>query len=112
MEKKYRDYFRYLDKFELDVISEEEARSIREGIRLQLESLNLEMIRRIIVIVGLMVCACVFLAAGLVSSVVWNYLVAAVFGIGVVVLCQGYKTKSLAARTMNEYIDKFSRMQY
>lgn len=110
MEKRYRDYFRYLDKFELDVISEEEASSIRDGIRLQLNSLNLEMIRALIIVLALLICTCIFLSIGLSNMNVADLCIAAAFGVATAVCSIRYKDMSQTSKAMNHYIDKFSKM--
>lgn len=110
MEKRYRDYFRYLDKFELDVISEEEASSIRDGIRLQLNSLNLEMIRALIIALAFLICTCIFLSIGLSNMNVFDLVCAAVMGVIAAVSSVRYRSMSDTSNKMNQYIDKFSRI--
>ena len=108
MEKRFRDYLRHLDKLDFDVISEEEIWEEREGLELKLTEIHQEMMRLLIPMMALIVCACIFLAAAFGNFFIGSFICAAVMALAAVCLGFKYRTLVKVVRQLCIYIDKLT----
>ena len=110
MEKRFRDYIRHLEKLDFEVLSDEEIITEREGILLQITVLHQSMLRSLVAAIGMLVCACIFLAAGFVHFFVVSYVLAAVFAICAVCFGMRFKSAAFVMNTLYTFVDKLSRL--
>ncbi|MBQ4486539.1 MAG: hypothetical protein II936_05990 [Oscillospiraceae bacterium] len=108
MEKRFRDYLRHLDKLDFDVISEEEIWEEREGLELKLTEIHQEMMRLLIPMMVLIVCTCIFLAAGFGNFFIGNFTCAAVMALAAVYIGLKYRTLVKVVKQLCIYIDKLT----
>ena len=108
MEKRFRDYLRHLDKLDFDVISEEEIWEEREGLELKLTEIHQEMVRILIPMMALLICACIFLAAAFGNFFIGSFACAAVLALAVVYLAYKYRTLVKVVKHLCVYIDKLT----
>ena len=106
MEKRQRDYIRHLEKLDFDVISEEEIWEERERLELKLTEIHQEMIRLLIPTMTILVCTCIFLAFGLYSFSVFEFVAAALMAIALLVLIKRYNEYSDVSKKLESYVDK------
>ena len=108
MEKRFRDYLRHLDKLDFDVISEEEIWEEREGLELKLTEIHQEMMRLLIPMMALIVCACIFLAAAFENFFVGSFIAAAVMALAAAYIGLKYRTLVNVVKQLCIYIDKLT----
>ncbi|MBE5827223.1 MAG: hypothetical protein E7307_11355 [Butyrivibrio sp.] len=108
MEKRLRDYLRHLEKLDFEVISEEEIWEERERLELRLTEIHQEMMRLLLPMMALVICACIFLAAGFVNFFIGSFVAAAVMAVCAAWIGLRYKTMSDAVKKICVYIDKLT----
>ncbi len=108
MEKKFRDYFRHLEKLDFDVISEEEIWEEREGLELRLSEIHREMVRILIPMAAFLICASIFLSAGFNGFFVGNFVLAAVMALGAAFTALRYKNMSDMVRQLSAFMEKLT----
>jgi len=108
MEKRLRDYLRHLEKLDYDVISEEEIWEEREGLELRLTEIHQEMVRLLIPMSALLICACIFLGEALNSFSIVQFIAAGVTGLLLLYLALKYKTLFGVTRQLCAYVDKLT----
>lgn len=106
MEKRLREYLRHLERLDYDVMSEEELILERDELEMKITEMHHEMIRLLIPMTGLGVCACIFLAAAFIHPFIGSYVASFIMCIGVIVLGVRYKTFRDSIRLMSITIDK------
>ncbi len=108
MEKRFRDYLRHLDKLDFDVISEEEIWEEREGLELKLTEIHQELLRILIPMMALLICASIFLAAGFANFFVGNFVAAAVMALGSAYLALQYSSLFKVVKKLRAFSDKLT----
>ncbi len=108
MEKRLRDYLRHLEKLDFEVISEEEIWEERERLELRLTEIHQEMMRLLLPMMALVICACIFLAVGFVNFFVGSFVAAGAMAVCAAWIGLRYRTMSDAAKKMCVYIDKLT----
>ena len=108
MEKRFRDYFRHLEKLDFDVISEEEVWEEREGLELRLTEIHQEMMRILVILAAFLVCACIFLAAAFNGFFIGNFIGAGVAALAALLLAGKYKGFSDMVKKLNIFVDKLT----
>ena len=106
MEKRFRDYLRHLEKLDLDIITEEEVREERRKLGLELTEIHNAMIRTLIPMMGTLICASIFLAAGFGNMFIGNFICAALAGAVFIWLLVSFRTLSEEDRQLRAFIDK------
>ena len=111
MEKRFREYIRHFEKLDYDVLSEEEIQGERAGLQLEIGMLHQEMVRCLIAVMGLLICACIFLSAALGTASVLHYICAAVMGLSAAVLSLSYRKLGEMIRKLSSFADRLSKLQ-
>lgn len=111
MEKRFREYIRHFEKLDYDVLSEEEIINEREGLIMEIGMLHQEMIRCLIAVMGLLVCACIFLSAALGTTSYVHYICAAVMGLAAAVLSTSYRKLGDIVKKLSVYADKLAQIR-
>ena len=110
MEKRFRDYLKHFEKLDYDVLSDEEIADEKSNLELKTGFLHREMVRLLMIAMGLFVSACIFLATALTSNSVIAYILAVCL-----VLFAGYVTlmyRGIGAvmKQLESYIDKLTML--
>ncbi|RKM60966.1 MULTISPECIES: hypothetical protein [unclassified Butyrivibrio] len=110
MEKRFRDYIRHFEKLDFDVLSEEEVDQEKEEIGLHVDILQHEMLRKIIVTMGIFVCACVIFAAGIIANVLFVDIIGIAIFIGGIVMAFSYKESKDVMGKLCVFVDKLTML--
>ena len=108
MEKRFRDYFRHLEKLDFDVISEEEIWEEREGLELRLTEIHQEMMRILVLLSAFLISACIFLAAAFNGFYIGNFIGAGVSALAALFLTRKYKEFSDMVKKLCIFVDKLT----
>ncbi len=108
MEKRLRDYLRHLEKIDYDLMTEEEVWEEREMLQLRLQEIHQEMVRILIPMVGILICACIFLAAGFENMFVGDFACSGLMAIIFIWLLIKYKNFKDSVKQLCAYIDRLT----
>ncbi|WP_026516357.1 hypothetical protein [Butyrivibrio sp. MC2021] len=111
MEKRFREYIRHFEKLDYDVLSEEEIRAERQGIQLEISMLHQDMVRCLIAVMGLLICACIFLSAALGTASWVHYICAAVMALATAFLSLSYRKLGDIVKKLSGYADKLAQIR-
>ena len=78
MEKRFREYLKHFEKLDYDVLSEEEINDEKGNLELKTGLLHRELVRLLMIIMGLLICASIFLSTALSCGNILCYVLAAV----------------------------------
>lgn len=110
MEKRFRDYIRHFEKLDFDVLSEEEVEQEKEEIGLHVDILQHEMLRKLVVTMGIFICACIIFSAGIIA----NVLVVDIIGIAIficgIVMAFSFKESKDAMTKLCVFVDKLTML--
>jgi uncharacterized membrane protein len=110
MEKRFREFLKHFEKLDYDVLSEEEIQDERANLQVKTDILHQELVRILIGIVGVLICCCIFLAQGLVSSNMICYILAAVLGVFAAYMSIKYRTIAVVIRKLEAFVDKLTML--
>ncbi len=108
MEKRFREYLKHFEKMDYDVLSEEEIQDEKTNLQLKTSVLHQEMVRILIVIMSLLICACVFLSLGLATGNIIGYICAAVMAIAILFFSMQYSSIAKIMKKLDSYVDKLT----
>ncbi len=108
MEKRFRDYLKHFEKLDYDVLSDEEIQDEKSNLELKTAILHRELMRILVVIVGLFICASIFLTTGLGTGSVVCYCVAAVMGLCTVYFIVRYRSVAYILKKLDMFVDKLT----
>ena len=110
MEKRFRDFLRHLDKLDWDVLSEEELREEREGIKLHIDVINHEMLKCILIFSALLICASILLSACFISKSSLCFMFAVAFGVGSGLFVKEYFKNRDTINRLYSFADKIAHL--
>ena len=110
MEKRFRDYLKHFEKLDYDVLSDEEISDEKSNLELKTALLHRELVRLLIIIVGFLICAAIFLSTALVSGNLICYILAAATALFAAYISLQYKGIDTVIRQLDGYIDKLTML--
>ena len=110
MEKRFRDYLKHFEKLDYDVLSDEEIADEKSNLELKTGFLHREMMRLLIIAMGLFVCACIFLSGGLVGGGVVSYVLTGVMALLACYISLQYRGIGMVMKQLEIYIDKLTML--
>ncbi|MBQ3795809.1 MAG: hypothetical protein II842_05925 [Butyrivibrio sp.] len=108
MEKRFRDYLKHFEKLDYDILSDEEIRDERGNLELKTAILHRELIRLLVIIIGLIICASIFFSAALTSGNLICYVLAAIAAVFSAYTSSSYKGINSVLRQLEGYADKLT----
>ena len=110
MEKRFRDYLKHFEKLDYDVLSVEEISDEKGNLELKTAILHRELVRLLIIIVGFLVCAAIFLSTALASGNLICYILAAATALFSAYVSIQYKGIDGIIRQLEVYVDKLTML--
>ncbi len=110
MEKRFREYLKHFEKLDYDVLSDEEISDEKGNLELKTAILHREMIRILIIIIGFLVCAAIFLATALTSGSLICYILAALTALFSAYMSIQYRGIGGVIRQLEVYVDKLTML--
>ena len=108
MEKRFREYLKHFEKLDYDVLSDEEIMDEKTNLQVKTTMLHQELVRILIGIVGILICACVFLSAGFISGNIISYVLAGVCAALVCYMSMMYKVIAGVIKKLEMFVDKLA----
>ena len=110
MEKRFRDFLKHFEKLDYDVLSDEEIADEKSNLELKTSFLHREMMRLLVLAMGLFVCACIFLSAALTGNSIILYVLAACMALFACYVTLQYRGISTVMKQLEVYIDKLTML--
>ena len=95
-------------ELDFETITDEEKKMERDGLLLQINVLHMSMVRHLIVMMGLLLCASIFLSHGLSGLSLLQFIFAAAFGAASLVALAAYKSIDSMIKQLYTYVDKLA----
>ncbi|WP_029231560.1 hypothetical protein [Butyrivibrio sp. VCB2006] len=108
MEKRFREYLKHFEKLDYDVLSDEEIQDEKSNLELKMTILHQELVRILIVMIGMLICTCIFLANGLCGSNLICLILAVVTGLCVICAAILYKSIAGVIKKLDMFVDKLT----
>ena len=108
MEKRFREYLKHFEKMDYDVLSEEEIQNEKINLQLKTTILHQEMVRIMVMIIGFMICMCIFLSLGMATGNVIGYICAGVMFLVMLINYYQYRTILNIMKKLESFVDKLS----
>lgn len=108
MEKRFREFLKHFEKLDYDVLSEEEIEAEKSSLQLKMTILHQELVRILIVMVGMLICTCVFLSTGLIGSNLICLVLAIVTGLCVICASILYNSIKRILKNLDMFVDKLT----
>lgn len=108
MEKRFREFLKHFEKLDYDVLSEEEIEAEKSNLQLKMTILHQELIRVLIVMIGMLICTCIFLSFGLTQNNLICLILAVVTGLSVICAAIFYRTITGVVKKLDMFVDKLS----
>ena len=108
MEKRFREYLKHFEKLDYDVLSDEEIQDEKSNLELKMTILHQELVRILIVMIGMLICTCIFLANGLVANNLICLILAILTGLCVVSAAILYKSIAGVIKKLDMFVDKLT----
>ncbi|MCR5558209.1 MAG: hypothetical protein K6F75_11710 [Butyrivibrio sp.] len=110
MEKRFRDYLKHYEKLDYDVLSDEEIADEKSNLELKTGFLHREMMRLLVIAMGLFVCACIFLSTALSGNGVIVYVLAGIMALLACYVTLQYRGIGTVIKQLEVYIDKLTML--
>ena len=110
MEKRFRDYLKHFEKLDFDVLSDEEIQDEKSNLELKIMVLHQELVRLLIIMACLAVCASIFLATGLMIWSIICFVIGAILLLGLVYVCTQYCGIVGIIKKLERFVDRFTMM--
>ncbi len=110
MEKRFREFLKHFEKLDYDVLSDEEIEAEKSNLQLKMTILHQELVRVLIVMIGMLISTCIFLSAGLTQSNLICYILAVATGLCVIYAAILYKTITGVVKKLDMFVDKLTLM--
>ncbi len=110
MEKRFRDYLKHFEKLDYDVLSDEEISDEKGNLELKTAYLHREMMRLLVIVIGFLVCACIFLSTALVSKNLICYILAALTALFAAYESLLYRGIGGIMKQLETYVDKLTML--
>lgn len=110
MEKRFREYLKHFEKLDYDVLSDEEIADERGNLELKTGLLHRELIRLLIIIMGFLICAGIFLSTAISTGNIVCYVLAAVTALFAGYMSIQYRGIGVIIRQLEVYIDKLTML--
>ncbi|MCR5342617.1 MAG: hypothetical protein K6E70_04500 [Butyrivibrio sp.] len=110
MEKRFREYLKHFEKLDYDVLSEEEINDEKGNLELKTGLLHRELVRLLMIIMGLLICASIFLSTALSCGNILCYVLAAVSALFAAYISISYRGINGIIRQLEGYIDKLTML--
>ena len=110
MEKRFREYLKHFEKMDYDVLSDEEIRDEKTNLQLKTSVLHQEMVRLLVMIMGLLVCGCIFLSMGLSTGSIIGYICSAVMILGMLYFIIQYRAIGTIMKKLDAFVDKLTML--
>ena len=110
MEKRFRDYLKHFEKLDYDVLSDEEIIDEKGNLELKTALLHREMIRLLVMMMGLLISASIFLSSALTGGGLVCYILAAVLALFAAYMSLQYRGIGTVIRQLEVYVDKLTML--
>ena len=110
MEKRFRDYLKHFEKLDYDVLSDEEISDEKSNLELKTAILHRELVRLLIIIIGFLLCAAIFLSTALSSGNLICYILAAASALFSAFIALQYKGIERVISQLEAYVDKLTML--
>ena len=110
MEKRFREYLKHFEKLDYDVLSEEEIIDEKGNLELKTAFLHREMMRLLVIIIGFLICACIFLSSALTGGSIICYILAAALALFAAYISLQYRGIGTVIRQLEVYVDKLTML--
>jgi hypothetical protein len=108
MEKRFREYLKHFEKMDYDVLSDEEIQDEKTNLQLKTAVLHQEMVRLLVMIMGLLVCGCIFLSMGLSTGNIIGYICSAVMILLMLYFIMQYRAIGAVMKKLDAFVDKLT----
>ncbi|SCY69131.1 MULTISPECIES: hypothetical protein [unclassified Butyrivibrio] len=110
MEKRFREYLKHFEKLDYDVLSDEEIMDEKTNLQVKTSILHQELVRILIGIVGFLICASIFLSAGLLGGKIISFCLAAIMAVLAAYMTMRYKIIADVIKKLEMFVDKLSML--